>query len=60
MCKYNFRLYLSLHHGGPLCSQYPRCLEHVDNPFVLHAFQDDAQCYKNTGSTHSRTKINKS
>lgn len=44
---------LGLNHGWSLRAQYSHCLENIDHPFVLHAFQHDAESDENAGSPNA-------
>ena len=47
--------HLVLHHGGSLSAQYFDRLKHVDNTFVPHPLQDDAQRHEHPRTTNART-----
>lgn len=48
--------YLRLHHRWTLSTQYPCCLENINNPLILHPFQNYTKCNEYTCSSHAGTK----
>lgn len=48
-------LYLSLHHGRPLCAQHFDSLEDIHRSFVAHPLQDDTQGDEDTCPPHTGT-----
>ena len=51
--------YFSLHHGWSLSAQNSHRLEHVDDAFVLHPLQVDAERDEDTGATDASATVHR-
>lgn len=47
---------LSLDHSWPLCPEHLHCLEDINNAFVAHSLQDDAEGDEDSCPPYSSTR----